>query len=533
MLLRVSDCLNTVELGHFRRTCKFVEQILFDGFAKEFFSKRQFMLEEHSLQCLVDIAHHPSLSTFLTYVIISAESIGDPELREIQEENGGMSSDTFVWTGRAKDMLVEAFKKLPNLQTVSVRAQSGPPRSRDGPDSRWRSYGWSLGTERLNARSMHHIQRHTGLRRDGKESATFALVVIALAEAHVNPEAIEVFTYVGRGLDRASFNVLNGRSGPQVWEMLEKLKRLLLTVASVSNPHHLTPIRRFLRAAVNVESLRLNMVNNQEEDALLTWLSSSPHQVPASPPERVIAQGTLHGTALHPSLAARRATGDMSGPQPRVVHSFEKFPASPPFAHLRKLDIGFARITHGVLLRLLTRLQLHELSLWKLVLMIDPQTATHENAQQAWPKLLRDFGNSEQNLLRTIMIGEVVAGPMNRGPTDIELYLAVRWPLEGSPVISEPLPLTAPSLKRIEYRAQSGRCAGEWLVEAADRIDQVVQPKVCNTTGDRWMEVDPDQLLRFRQMVDDANTDDDEHDEFDDDDELDESDGDESESNSD
>jgi hypothetical protein len=165
--------------------------------------------------------------------------------------------------------------------------------------------------------------------------------------------------------------------------------------------------------------------------------------------------------------------------------------------------------------------------------MIDPQTATHENAQQAWPKLLRDFGNSEQNLLRTIMIGEVVAGPMNRGPTDIELYLAVRWPLEGSPVISEPLPLTAPSLKRIEYRAQSGRCAGEWLVEAADRIDQVVQPKVCNTTGDRWMEVDPDQLLRFRQMVDDANTDDDEHDEFDDDDELDESDGDESESNSD
>jgi hypothetical protein len=45
LLLRVSQDLTTPELGSLRRSCKIIEQALFKSFAKEFFTKRQFMIE--------------------------------------------------------------------------------------------------------------------------------------------------------------------------------------------------------------------------------------------------------------------------------------------------------------------------------------------------------------------------------------------------------------------------------------------------------------------------------------------------------
>jgi hypothetical protein len=66
LLLRISNRLNTFELGQFRRTCTYVETSLFEPFAREFFTKRQFMVEDVSLQALVGIANHKNLSQYLT-----------------------------------------------------------------------------------------------------------------------------------------------------------------------------------------------------------------------------------------------------------------------------------------------------------------------------------------------------------------------------------------------------------------------------------------------------------------------------------
>lgn len=66
LILRVAAYLNTVELGALRRTCHGIETSLFDSFAREFFTKRQFMLEQNSLEALVGIADHPTLSPYLT-----------------------------------------------------------------------------------------------------------------------------------------------------------------------------------------------------------------------------------------------------------------------------------------------------------------------------------------------------------------------------------------------------------------------------------------------------------------------------------
>lgn len=65
LMLRISTHLTTHELACFRLTCKQVETNLFESFAREFFTKRQFMLEEISLQALVGIANHKTLAPYL------------------------------------------------------------------------------------------------------------------------------------------------------------------------------------------------------------------------------------------------------------------------------------------------------------------------------------------------------------------------------------------------------------------------------------------------------------------------------------
>jgi hypothetical protein len=57
LMLRISAHLTTVELGGFRLICKQVESSLFESFAREFFTKRQFMIERVSLEALAGIAN--------------------------------------------------------------------------------------------------------------------------------------------------------------------------------------------------------------------------------------------------------------------------------------------------------------------------------------------------------------------------------------------------------------------------------------------------------------------------------------------
>lgn len=65
LMLRISAHMTTLDLGSFRLTCKQVETNLFESFAREFFTKRQFMIEQVSLEAFVGIANHKTLAPYL------------------------------------------------------------------------------------------------------------------------------------------------------------------------------------------------------------------------------------------------------------------------------------------------------------------------------------------------------------------------------------------------------------------------------------------------------------------------------------
>src|SRR5688500_18577776 len=56
VLLRITHSLKTEELGNFRLTCRGIEGLLHNSFAREFYSCKQFMISDFSLQALIDIS---------------------------------------------------------------------------------------------------------------------------------------------------------------------------------------------------------------------------------------------------------------------------------------------------------------------------------------------------------------------------------------------------------------------------------------------------------------------------------------------
>jgi hypothetical protein len=136
LVVSISSHLSTKDLGTMRRSCKQLEKHLFETFAREFFTKRQFMVEHVSLQALVGIANHPTLSQYLVEVLISTDRFNTHPTHPHHP-----SREMFFRTGEARDMLAEAFSKLSNLRVVGLRDYDGPNRSRDGSHASWRSYG--------------------------------------------------------------------------------------------------------------------------------------------------------------------------------------------------------------------------------------------------------------------------------------------------------------------------------------------------------------------------------------------------------
>ncbi|KAF2770555.1 hypothetical protein EJ03DRAFT_65076 [Teratosphaeria nubilosa] len=214
LLVRVASYLTTAELGPLRRTCKAVEKGLFKTFAREFFTKRQFMIEHVSLQALVDIANHKTLTPYLKEVIIGTQHLYyDPNFLNHQggrhREAGYMERSLFVATGQAHAMLVEAFSKLPNLRTVGLRDYDGAGRLRDGDSARWKSYGWSFGDP---PQTVHW----DGTQRPQPPDPIFGSLLFALGKARSNIEGVEVFLRRQYQLTLFSFYIVQGPTGDTV-----------------------------------------------------------------------------------------------------------------------------------------------------------------------------------------------------------------------------------------------------------------------------------------------------------------------------
>jgi hypothetical protein len=81
LLVYISSFVSTSDLAALRLTCKQTEKSLYEWFSDEFFVKKQFMLTQPSLQVLLDISRHVSLSKKLKHLIIATNVYDDIPIR--------------------------------------------------------------------------------------------------------------------------------------------------------------------------------------------------------------------------------------------------------------------------------------------------------------------------------------------------------------------------------------------------------------------------------------------------------------------
>ncbi|GKT58090.1 F-box domain-containing protein [Colletotrichum tofieldiae] len=258
VLLRISSLLSTTELNALRLTCRSIEQSLFNTFMKEYFTKRQFMLTEFSLQALVDISNS-RLSDCLDHVIIGlncftrhyfppGKEACETRYREAQADHFAL-----VNSGQHVVMLTEAFRNLKNLKTVGIRDYNSKARSlRDGFTATWASYGATTLEKETEVNlfrvPIDEIQAYT--------NKVFISLFTALGNAGARPKAFELLRK-GQGVPSDdAFNLFTKYLKPKVAPVLEGLETFMCVVNVANGPFRTTAPELNL-GFVDVEPKRL------------------------------------------------------------------------------------------------------------------------------------------------------------------------------------------------------------------------------------------------------------------------------------
>lgn len=366
VLLRISSSLTTPELGNLRLTCKSIEQSLFNTFMREFFTKRQFMLTEQSLQALVDISNS-RLSDCLDHVVIGLDFFDYRRFSpmEVAQENAYRQAyadhRTLVSSGQDVVMLTEAFRNLKNLQTVGIRDYHSREREhRDGYGATWASYGATT------------IRKETGVdllaktnTQEAQEYANKVMITLftALGNARARPKTFEMLRRQMCIPNDNAFNLFTNYLKPKVVPVLEGLQTFILVANVGSGPNRgiAVPIPgqptqkdhnrydcllcHFLTHLTNVKHLRINFFNARGGvEKLLNWLSSP------SPSPSLPSSATLTPPATSPMLA---------------------LPPSPSFACLEELNFGFCDVETKALLDVVRKFaaKLKRLELYRVTLI--------------------------------------------------------------------------------------------------------------------------------------------------------------------
>lgn len=284
VLLRITYFLPTPDLSSVRLTCKMIEESLFVFFTHEFFRKKQFMLSGPSLQALIGISAHQTLSPYLRHVIIATDHYANPyagfgpsEKSERLHYRLGLADQlSLTNTGHDRAMLAQAFRNLSNLETVDIRDFNGRLRTRDGLNAAWTSYGAPTGRRATRGRmTMVHHARKDYL------THIFTTVLTALADAGARPPNLEV---VARDRQWGVYDVafcIPPWLKPSLTPVLHSLKKLHLVLdfhklangeASEMGPFFL---QDFLSYTPNLTWLRLNFNNSPYRfvNRLLSWLA--------------------------------------------------------------------------------------------------------------------------------------------------------------------------------------------------------------------------------------------------------------------
>ncbi|TLD28516.1 hypothetical protein PspLS_04017 [Pyricularia sp. CBS 133598] len=138
ILCQISRQLSTTDLGNLRLTNKRYEAAIFKPFMREFFSKKQFMFTEPSLQALIDISLHPQFGKEIKHLVIGLDhyqvglaDFAGSEDQKVDYVMGLCSQKAFLNSGTARDMLAMAVQNLPSLEVIDIRDFRSQSRTRD------------------------------------------------------------------------------------------------------------------------------------------------------------------------------------------------------------------------------------------------------------------------------------------------------------------------------------------------------------------------------------------------------------------
>ncbi|KAK6584283.1 hypothetical protein PZA11_002507 [Diplocarpon coronariae] len=382
VLLNITPHLKTPDYCNLRLTCKQIENKVLDSFVREFFTKRQFMFSEFSLQALIGISNS-RFSGSLSHVIFGVDDPGrsapsppsdeilGTELRDMLEEGnqallGSLDAASFLSTGMDVDMIAEAFANFKNLETIGIRDFNSRSRHRDFPHHAWKSYG-STTVEEQNGRPFWSPHQTLGVESHAFLGRIFLKVLRgagkALEIAARSPESVMGIEAIASSrplrLQVALRNLkisdtmlsLPRYLQPSVRPVLAHLRTLYLDLGpgdhymrvvtnnrSVQSPCYF--LMKLLAETIELEHLRLNFKDGNTRghgagEEALEWLSTHP-----GPPT-----GMSNESLIDP-------------------------PAPITWRYLRQIDIGFCKVQASTLLKIARKyrstirvISLHEVTL--------------------------------------------------------------------------------------------------------------------------------------------------------------------------
>ncbi|KAK5993846.1 hypothetical protein PT974_07283 [Cladobotryum mycophilum] len=295
ILTRISHHLNTTDFCNVRLTCRGLEQALFNDFADDFFSRKQFMISEFSLGALIDIAKsrlgwtmkHVNLSVdHITLATNAISFLGEEQQRYCHAYRAQQIN---LWsTGLVHDLLAEAFRHLPNLESVVIRDFNSYTRHRDGPKKAWKSYGAKIMRDTCGVEPVTNYEtgHYMGYQVD-YAGQLFTAVLKSLGTVDARPKSIKIYERRGNRLQDTAFYIPRAIEA-KVLPVLNNLTELHLCIREIPssiqhNSINYLYLRKFLAHCSNLEILRLNshfdnydMIERDCLKSLQLWLAAPP-----------------------------------------------------------------------------------------------------------------------------------------------------------------------------------------------------------------------------------------------------------------
>lgn len=377
LLLRISQHLTTVELGHLRLSCGHVEKSLFASFAREFFRHKQFNLTEFSLSALLAISRS-RLAPHMRHLHIGLETISHARMCHTHRSPAATHRHNQLHTrhwilataGQDAAMLAEALRGLTGLEDVVLRDSNSTRRSRDGPGASWNSYGDATFTRQTGTTLMNA----TVVSYDEFASyKVFVKTLQALAAADSLVAGIELLLRRHGVPWRGTFYVPEYLK-PTMLPVLARLTKLHLVIGDdyrgwsdgdAFNARTWSfDLRQFLSYVPNLRDFRFN---GYRGDTLvfalfMEWLAMD-EGAPVTCPDGVITD-----------------------PEERAI--IESSPPPVGFPKLTRLSLGKIHMKPELLARLLRKFAptLEDLALWDVTLAAEDQQEL-----VVWKRLWRDL----------------------------------------------------------------------------------------------------------------------------------------------